>query len=454
MLLQDLKNKKIMIWGLGTEGQSVLRYLKRHDISRDIIIYNDTPMEVPEEFCAYVMKSGEDLASLLNSVEVVIKSPGVSVYKDEIIRAKANGVYFTSSTDLCFSEIRLRQPHCRIIAITGSKGKSTSVSALYHMMIKQGLNVGLGGNIGRPLIELIDGGYDYIVAEISSYQAADLTVSPHIAMFTNLFFIHTGWHRTHDNYCRDKLHLIYYQNRDDICFVNQRNPELNRFISEYDGKNLFYYNVENGFHAEGKELFYQQEKILNINDLKLYGDHNLDNLSGVFSILQYLRLDIRQAARDMESFEPLAHRLQKVAVINGVTFINDSISTAPEAAISAIKSFDGNIAVISGGIENEQDYTDYAHCINNNPKVKMAVTLFQSGPQIAETIRRESQRQDFKLIEANNLEQAVLFAYEELKSCGGGIVLFSPTAPSFGFYKNFMERGQHFIDIVNKLDYK
>ena len=102
----------------------------------------------------------------------------------------------------------------------------------------------------------------------------------------------------------------------------------------------------------------------------------------------------------------------------------------------------------------EQDYTDYAHCINNNPKVKMAVTLFQSGPQIAETIRRESQRQDFKLIEANNLEQAVLFAYEELKSCGGGIVLFSPTAPSFGFYKNFMERGQHFIDIVNKLDYK
>lgn len=193
MLLQDLKNKKIMIWGLGTEGQSVLRYLKRHDISRDIIIYNDTPMEVPEEFCACVMKSGEDLASLLNSVEVVIKSPGVSVYKDEIIRAKANGVYFTSSTDLCFSEIRLRQPHCKIIAITGSKGKSTSVSALYHMMTGQRLNVGLGGNIGRPLIELIDGGYDYIVAEISSYQAADLTVSPHIAMFTNLFlFIPAG----------------------------------------------------------------------------------------------------------------------------------------------------------------------------------------------------------------------------------------------------------------------
>lgn len=454
MLTAELKNKKIMIWGFGSEGQAVLRYIKKHDLNRDIVIYNDTPIEVPPEFREYPFKSGDNLKALLSSVDVVIKSPGVSLYKEEIINAKEAGVRFTSSTDLCFCEIRAHQPHCKIIAITGSKGKSTSVSALYHIMTKQGLKVGLGGNIGRPLIELIDGGYDYIAAEISSYQAADLTVSPQIAMFTNLFFVHTNWHLTHDNYCRDKLHLICHQNREDVCFVNQRNPELNKFIREYEGKNLAYYDTEDGFHAEGKELFYRQKKILNINDLNLCGDHNLDNLAGVFSILQYLGLDIKQAAQDMKSFEPLAHRLQKVAVINGVTFINDSISTAPEAAIGAMKSFGGNLAVISGGQENGQNYTEYARLADSLSKVKMIVTLFQCGPQIAETLRKESRRADLEILEAESLENAVKTAYEKLKSIGGGTVLFSPTSPSFGFYKNFMERGQHFIDIVNKLGYK
>ncbi len=455
MLLKDLYGKKIVIWGCGSEGLSVLRFLQKRNIACDICIYNDTPLTIPDEKCRqYPVKSGDDLKTLLQSAEIVIRSPGVSIYRPEIIKAKADGVRFTSSTDLCFNELRTNHPDCKIIAITGSKGKSTSVSALHHMMICQGLKTGLGGNIGKPLIDLLDDDNDYVVAEVSSYQAADLSVSPQIAMFTNLFFVHTGWHLTHDNYCRDKLHLIAFQNQDDICFINSRNAELKRFLPEVCKKNIHYYDVEGGFHAEGKLLFYQENQLLDIKKLKLCGDHNLDNLAGVFSIMQYLGLDIRQAAKDMEKFEPLAHRLQKVAVINGVTFINDSISTAPEAAIGAMKSFDGNIAVISGGQENGQDYTDYARFINEHPRVKMVVTLFQCGPQIADAVRRESERDDLTLLETDSLENAVKAAYECLKSCGGGTLLFSPTSPSFGFYKNFMERGQHFIDIVHKLGYK
>ena len=169
------------------------------------------------------------------------------------------------------------------------------------------------------------------------------------------------------------------------------------------------------------------------------------------SIVKDLGLDVQAALESLKTFEGLPHRLQKVAKVGGVLFINDSISTAPEAAIGAMKSFEDNMVIISGGIENKQDYTEYARYIDGNSRVKAAVTLFQCGSQIAASVRENVKRSDFKLIEAESLSQAVKEAYEILKGAGGGVVLFSPTAPSFGYYKNFMERGDDFINIVKKL---
>lgn len=452
MQINDLKNRRLMIWGLGREGQDILRFLRRRQLDGNVIIYNDKETPISDEFGTYPSFCGGNVTELLNKVDVVIKSPGVSLYRPEIIEAEKRGILFTSSTDLCLSEIRLNQPRCKIIAITGSKGKSTSVSVLHYMMQAQGYDVGLGGNIGRPLIELVDEPHDFIVAEVSSYQAADLSVSPHIAMFTNMFFVHSAWHQSHENYCRDKLHLIAHQQPGDICFVNARNPELQKYIRDYPDKNIVNYDIPEAFHAEGKHLLFRDREILSINDLKICGDHNLDNLAGVFSIMEYLKMDIKQAARDLQNFEPLPHRLQKVAVKHGITFINDSISTAPEAAIGAMKSFDDDMVLISGGEENVQDYTEYASYIETHPKVRAVFALFQCGPRIAEAIRKHVTRSDFVLVEGGSLEDAVKSASEILKNQQGGLVLFSPTSPSFGVYKNFMERGKHFIDIVNKLD--
>ena len=454
MLVSQLQNQRILLWGLGTEGSSTLRFLQQHKLDSKVIIYNDADIELPAEFAHYPLFTGAQLSQVLPQIDVIIKSPGVSLYRPEVIQAKEQGIAFTSSTDIFMDEVRTHKPECKIIAVSGSKGKSTSTSALYHILHTMGYKVALGGNIGRPLIELIDGDYDYIVAEISSYQASDLHSSPQIAMFTNLFFVHSAWHHSHENYCRDKLHLIAHQQAEDVCFVNARNEELMQYISEYPQHNIQYYDVAEGFHREGKKLLWQDKEVLDITDLQLCGDHNLDNLSGIFSILRYLGIDVAQAAQVLRSFEPLAHRLQNVGTINGVTFINDSISTAPEAAVGAMQSFDGNLAIISGGEENTQNYAEYADFVETHNKVKMVVTLFQCGPKIAEVVRSRVTRPDFVLLEADSLEQAVRAAYNELLKQGGGTVLFSPTSPSFGFYKNFMERGQHFIDIVKQLGYK
>lgn len=436
MLINDLKNKKILIWGLGSEGRAVKEYLEKHKVSSKIYAYNDDD-------------GTEKLNKLIkNEVEVIIRSPGVSIYKPEFLEIKNKGIKITSSSDLFLSEMRTNHPQTKVIGISGSKGKSTSVSMLYHMMRELGATVALGGNIGRPLIELIDGNFDYIVGEFSSYQASDLSTSPHVVMFTNLFSVHTDWHKGHDNYCRDKIHLAANQQAGEICVINGNNAQLKDYCKNL--KNVSYYGLPEAFHARGKELFYNNEIVLNINDLHISGNHNMDNLAGVVTVMDKLGLDWRKGLQTLKTFEPLPHRLQKVATINDVLFINDSISTAPEAAIGAMQSFDEPIAIISGGIENHQDYTQYANFVANNSKVKAVITLFQCGPQIAEAVRKVVKRDDFKLIEADDLETAVKSAYDELQHFGGGLVLFSPTAPSFGYYKNFIERGEHFIDIVKK----
>lgn len=436
MLLNNLKNKVVTIWGMGTEGTAVKAYLEKHRIPKQILVYNDADGEAA-------------FHAILDKADVIIRSPGVSIYKPEMARARNKGIKITSSSDLFLNEMRANHPKTTVIGISGSKGKSMSVSMLFHIMLKAGCKVALGGNIGKALVDLLDEEYDYIIGEFSSYQASDLSASPHVAMFTNLFSVHTDWHGGHEQYCKDKLHLVVYQKSGDICFINDRNAQLKDYAKNL--KNMAFYDVKDGFHAEGRELYYQDKLLLNINDLQICGIHNLDNLSGVLSIVKYLGLDIDKALEAVKTVEPLPHRLQKVGRVGGVMFINDSISTAPEAAISAISSFDNNMAIISGGIENKQDYTDYAKHIQNNPKVKVAVTLFQCGKQIADAIRQYVTREDFKLIEAETLQEAVTRAYYEIKAAGGDLVLFSPTAPSFGYYKNFMERGQDFMNIVNKL---
>ena len=182
-----------------------------------------------------------------------------------------------------------------------------------------------------------------------------------------------------------------------------------------------------------------------IDNLQINGNHNMENLAGVMTVIKTLGLDWRKALSFLPSFEQVAHRLQDVGTIDGVRFINDSISTAPEAAISAMKSFDDNMVIISGGTINQQDYTEYAKFIEANPKVKIAITLFQCGSQIADSIRKYVTRDDFVLIEAEKLSEAVDLAFKGIKLAKGNLVLFSPTAPSFGYYKNFMERGQVFL---------
>ena len=433
MLIKDLQDKNIIIWGMGTEGQAVKAYFNKHGVGKNIFEYNDT-------------EGLERLRELSAVADVIVRSPGVSIYKPEFLEMKEKGLAVTSSSNLFLAEMKANHPRTKVIGITGSKGKTLSVSMMYHMLKGLGLKVALGGNIGKALIDLLDEDNDYVIGEFSSYQASDLQNSPDVVMFTNLFSVHTDWHGGHEGYCCDKVHLAFAAN---AAVVNVNNAELMQYTSDLPHR--LFYGRQDGFYAVGKELYYENEAVCNIDALQINGNHNMENLAGVMTVIKYLGLDWRLALTYLPSFEQVAHRLQDIGTVGGIRFINDSISTAPEAAISGMKSFDDNMAVISGGTINKQDYSEYAKFIEDNPKVKVAVTLFQCGPQIAESIRKYVKRPDFVLIEAENLHDGVTAAYRELQKAGGTLILFSPTAPSFGYYKNFMERGEDFIKCVKTL---
>lgn len=451
MLISDLQNKNIVIWGLGQEGAAVLEFLLRHGIGKKLSVYNDSPVEKPQEAAGVEFFSGADFEKLLSVTDVIVKSPGVSIYKEEIRRAKERGIAVTSSTDLFLSEMR-RRPQTVTIGVTGSKGKSTTSSMLYHVLKNLGKDAALGGNIGAPLISLLDKTCDYVVMELSSYQCSDLSVSPQIVLFTNLFPEHIDWHRSHEAYYRDKVHLIAHQRPEDVCFLNEKCEKLKKYCAEYP-REFLYYNRSAGFAKINNILCKDGCPLMYMEDLKLQGYHNLDNIAGVLSIIDYLKLDVTRAVEALKTFEPLPHRLQKVGKIGDIEFINDSISTAPETAIAAMSSFNRPLALILGGYDRNQDYNELAEKINADSNVKVVATLFKTGPRIAETLRRHLTR-EVKLIKETDLTKAVEDAYAGLCGQKDGLVLFSPAAPSYDAYKSFVARGNHFIEIVKELSKK
>lgn len=448
MLLDELKDKNILVWGLGKEGLAVVRFLQQERFYKNLYLYNDVLLS--ERVEGFNIFSGDDINGLLPEIDVIIRSPGVSIYKDEIIKAKAAGVKVTSSSDIFLSEMRKNHPQTTIIGVTGSKGKSTTSSLLFHALDALGQDVALGGNIGRPLIELIAEKHRFVVCELSSYQCSDLSVSPQIVLFTNLFPEHIDWHRNHDNYYRDKVHLVAHQQTKDVCFVNAKCEKLKKYCAEYDSP-YRYYNCAEAFAELNNVLCRNGEKWLAIHETKLEGYHNLDNMAGVLSVIEYLGLDTKQAAESFKTFTALPHRLQKIGEKNGIVFINDSISTAPETAMAAIKSFDEPMGVFLGGYDRKQDYLELAQFINDNPKVKAVAVLFQTGARVAEILRKTVTRSDFVLIEENNFEAAVKKMFQVLKAQKGKLALFSPAAPSYDSFKSFEMRGAEFIRIFENL---
>jgi len=402
MNLSDYKNKKVAVWGYGAEGKANEAFLKSFGISPVIITEDD---------------EGE-----VSDMDLVIKSPGISLYKPIIKEAKARGVKFTSGTELFLEYVAGLDKKPILVAVTGTKGKSTTAALLAHVLKGEGKRVFLGGNFGEPLLcaanDLVQ--YDFVVAEVSSYQAADLERGFDVAILTNLYPEHFNWHGSHERYFKDKCNVIF---KSSVKIVNKKDTKTGEIF------------------AKEKVVFFNDENLCEAGDLSLKGEHNLSNANAVLTCLKALSFDVERAKKHLGTFEPLPHRLQEVGERDGLIFIDDSISTTPETAIAALKVFGGReVTLLVGGFERQQNYTELCKYIKEH-KVR-AVTLPSTGARIY----KELTALGAMAAAAKNMQEAVEIAKEITPK--KGVVLLSPAAPSYDFYKNFEERGKVFKSCI------
>ena len=389
MLWQDLEHKRVAVWGMGREGMAVKHALQKH-------VPSATLLEITEENVTDIF-----------GVDVLVKSPGVSLYRPEIVKAKEQGIVVTSGTNLFMAN---KNPEVKVIAITGTKGKSTTSSLIAHTLKTYGFKVCLGGNIGMPLLDFMDAEADYVVAELSSYQCADFTGTPDVSVLLNLYPEHLQWHGSHEQYYADKKHM-WVQG---LWQLDNRENEI---------------KIENDcFVDAGRQLF-------PISSLNLRGIHNAQNACAVLAVLKHLRLDLMKAEQPFQSFEGLAHRLQIVAEQDGITYVDDSISTTPETAICAMESFKGKpITLLVGGFDRGQDYTELNKYIKEH--AVQAIALPTTGDRIETPYH------------VATIKEAVIVA--KWLTTEGGCVLLSPAAPSYNMYTNFEARGEDYIREVKK----
>jgi UDP-N-acetylmuramoyl-L-alanine---L-glutamate ligase len=442
--IQDFRGKKTAIWGLGREGWSVLTTLRAELPDLELTVLNDSELGRDEtdrlrNLVGVRLYTGETLKERVSDFDVVIKSPGVSLYRSVIEQAREKGVVFTSSTNIWFAERAGETTVC----VTGTKGKSTTSSLIAHMLGNSGNRCVLAGNVGIPIISMLRETADVWVIELSSYQAADFNGSPSVSVLLDLFPEHLDWHGSIEQYYRDKLNL-FAQTVAGWSVVNATDPVTKG--RSFTFNKPVYFNNADVLHVVGGWIADGGKRLVSGEQIPLPGNHNLSNLCAALTVARLLGASIENALETLKTFTPLPHRLTWLGEKEGVFYVDDSISTTPQSTIEAIKAFSGRpITVLLGGFDRGLDFSDLALFLVDHPACAV-VTLPDSGTRIAEAIRKAFTGRGSVLpaiVEAADLPEAVVEAKRVTPL--GGVILLSPASPSYGYFKNFEERGEAFI---------
>ncbi|NND65245.1 MAG: UDP-N-acetylmuramoyl-L-alanine--D-glutamate ligase [Gammaproteobacteria bacterium] len=438
--VDQLRDTNIAVWGVGHEGSAILRFLRRHLPDQNLVLIDDKPFSSEhQQIIDYLgniayLHAQSLTADALSTFDWIIRSPGVCIYRDELAQAKNNGVHITTASNLWYAT----EPAGTIIAITGSKGKSTTTTLLGHLLKSLGKRVEIGGNIGTPLLDLTNREQppDYWVIELSSYQISDLGWRPDVALLTCLHPGHLKWHGLVDHYYDDKLKLFDDEEKT-TAVINQSDQEVNRRLSERANKRI--YNVGIGLIAKADGIYRAGKKLIDAKQISLRGEHNYQNVCGALTTIETLGINIESVIPALKTFEGLPHRLEQIAFIDGVTYINDSIAVIPEATLMAVKSFsDQPVILLIGGQNNHQDWSAFANQLSKRPP-KTVITMHESGSAIASALK---DRGNFNVIETKDLREATQRAKEIATS--ESVILMSPAAPSFDAYDNFEHRAAEF----------
>jgi UDP-N-acetylmuramoylalanine--D-glutamate ligase len=434
----DWESGRIGILGTGREGRAAWRYLRSRHPGARLTLIDEKPPD------AAVAGALTDLDSLwvgplaeagLEEFGILVRSPGISVYRESLQRAAMAGVTITTPSTLWFEAHRDQRTAC----ITGTKGKSTTSALLAHVLRSCGRTVRLAGNIGKPLLECDDRDVDWWVIELSSYQLSDLQARPTLALILNLTPEHLDWHGGVDAYRRDKLRLAELAGGNPII-ANAADPVLRSALGHRD--NLRWFNHGDGFCVVQGRLFEDGRELgLRIPE-GLPGSHNLSNVAAVLTAVREMGIGPDAACESLATFRPLPHRLQVIGERSGVRYVNDSISSTPVATVAALESFRGHdVTLIVGGLDRGLDWTPYVETfVAGTPLAVIGVP--DNGPRIVATLRNAGVAPRKGLHEVTDLAAAVALAGQITPA--GAVIMLSPGAPSFPRFRDYRDRGRQF----------
>lgn len=425
-IIEKLRGRKILILGFGREGKSTLAFLNRELPDAEIAIADINPIE-DESVVKYTTFTGPDYLNCCKDYNVIIKAPGVSIKNDLPDSEKAK---ITSQTDLFLQAYRNQT-----IGITGTKGKSTTSSLIYHILQKTGKKSVLVGNIGKPCFDFLDEitPETIVVFEISAHQLEYVKASPHYAILLNIYEEHFDHYATPEDYYSAKKNIFRLQQTGDLLVYGDIFQHATQ--AELDAVPSFKIDIE-------------KTEVVPKNQIKttLLGEHNLKNIEAAAAVAYALRIDGEAFLDAVASFQGLPHRLQYVGTFRGIKFYNDSIATAQEATINAVKAIGDVDTLILGGMDRGLDYHPLVDFLKHS-NVRNILLLPDTGAKIEQIFAEDRYVQG--LIHVKNMEEAVKMAYEVTnpsQSC-----LLSPAAASYGFYKDFQERGEDYCRLVNML---
>jgi UDP-N-acetylmuramoyl-L-alanine---L-glutamate ligase len=444
MRFSALDGAALAVWGVGRETRSLAAQVKRRlpEARINWIILEGAVTGDPDRELGIPPTrkvAPEEAAGALLGCDLVVRSPGVSIYRPELAAIRAAGIPVTTATAMWFED----RGGENVIGITGTKGKSTTAALVHHLLQETGALVHLAGNIGRPALDLLDmPSSETAVVELSSYQISDLAVGPEIAVMTNLFQEHVDWHGSASIYRADKLRIFGLRGVR-AAVVNGKDPQLTAASSASPERNFF--GVDGGWHVNRDGVAFADDLRLRADELPLLGDHNALNLCAALAALDSIRVHVAGLKEALADFRALPHRLETVADQAGVLWVDDSISTTPESTIAAISSFpDRQIVLIGGGQDRDQDYHELGRVLAQRDAAVLGVPT--TGERLVAAARQAGISAE-RAREVSDIASAVQLARS--LATQRSVVLLSPAAPSYNSHRNFEERGDHFRALID-----
>ena len=440
------ENKKILILGMARSGYEAAKVLAKHNnrvIITDMKDQNEDHLKELKDLGVEFIKTDDPTDLLNETFDYLIKNPGVKIDHPLVLKAIKLNIPVTNEVEVAYS---LFPKNIKIIAITGSNGKTTTTTMIYEILKRAKLSVLLGGNIGFPVCSLVEivKENDILVLEISSHQLHDMkNFKANISIITNLSPVHLDHFGTYENYKKQKFKIFNNQTDKETAILNKENNDVMAGINNINAKKL-YFSIKEKSDCYLKEntIIYNNEEIIKTNEITVKGNHNYENAMCAIMVAKQLNVSNDVIKEFFKEFKGVEHRIEFVRELNGVKYYNDSKATNTESTIIALSSFNIPTILLLGGLDRGHSFEPLLPYMKN---VKCILTYGETKKRI----KHFAIQNNFQVYEYGTLKECVEKAKEISEK--NDVVLLSPACASLDQYESFEQRGEDYKKCVNTL---